>query len=46
MRPDTYGNVVDHPFRANAMRTGVLARTDRAEYGAAYRAACAGRGTA
>lgn len=39
MRPDTYGNVVDQPFRARAVRTGVLSRSDRPEYGAAYRAA-------
>jgi 2-oxoglutarate ferredoxin oxidoreductase subunit beta len=37
MRPDSYGDVVDRPFRPNALRTGVLARTDRPEYGAAYR---------
>ena len=46
MRPDTYGRPsqhVDLPFRANALRTGVLARNDRPEYGAAYRAAVAGR---
>jgi len=42
MRPDTYGNVVDHPFHANAIRTGVLSRVDRPEYGAAYRAALPG----
>jgi 2-oxoglutarate ferredoxin oxidoreductase subunit beta len=45
MRPDAYGTTVDQPFRPNALRTGVLARTDRAEYGAAYRAAVAARGT-
>lgn len=38
MKPDTYGNVVDHPFRPNALRTGVLARNDRPEYGDTYRA--------
>jgi len=32
MRPDSYGNKVDEPFRPNPFRTGVLARTDRPEY--------------
>ncbi len=31
-RPDNYGNVVDQPFRPNALKTGVLARNQRAEY--------------
>ena len=44
--PDRLGNVVDQPFRANAVRTGVIARTDRPEYGAALRAAQAARGAA
>jgi 2-oxoglutarate ferredoxin oxidoreductase subunit beta len=39
IRPEAYGNVVDHPFHANAMPTGVLSRTERPEYGDAYRAA-------
>jgi 2-oxoglutarate ferredoxin oxidoreductase subunit beta len=42
MKPDTYGNVVDRPFRPNAVQTGVLARNDRPEYGDAYRAAVLG----
>jgi len=37
MRPDSYGNVVDEPFRPNHMKTGVFAETDRPEYGAVYR---------
>ena len=37
MRPESYGNVVDRPFRPTALKTGVLARSDRPEYGAAYR---------
>jgi len=37
MRPDSYGNVVDEPFRPNHMKTGVFAKTDRPEYGATYR---------
>ena len=37
MRPDTYGNVVDQPFRPNRFVTGVLARTDRVEYADNYR---------
>ncbi len=31
-RPESYGNVVDQPFRPNALKTGVLARNQRAEY--------------
>ncbi len=37
MRPDSYGTVVDEPFRPNTLPTGVLARHDRPEYGATYR---------
>ena len=37
MRPDTYGNRVDQPFRPNAFPTGVLARNERPEYAEAYR---------
>jgi 2-oxoglutarate ferredoxin oxidoreductase subunit beta len=37
MRPFAYRNTVDIPFRPNAMKTGVLARADRPEYGRAYR---------
>lgn len=44
MRPEYFGNVVDQPFRPNAMKTGILARTDRPEYGDAYRAATAAAG--
>lgn len=43
MRPDTYGNVVDRPFRPNALPTGVLARSERPEYGATWRAFTASR---
>lgn len=39
MKPETYGNVVDRPFRPNALKTGILARKERPEYGDAYRAA-------
>jgi 2-oxoglutarate ferredoxin oxidoreductase subunit beta len=39
MRPEYYGNVVDQPFRANSLKTGLLARNDRPEYGDTYRAA-------
>ncbi len=39
MRPDLPDtNVVDRPFRPNALPTGVLARSERAEYGATWRA--------
>jgi 2-oxoglutarate/2-oxoacid ferredoxin oxidoreductase subunit beta len=37
MRPDSYGTGTDAPFRPNTLETGVLARNDRPEYGAAYR---------
>ncbi len=37
MRPETYGRVVDEPFRPTALRSGVLARNERPEYGATYR---------
>ncbi len=37
MKPDSYGTGNDAPFRPNTLETGVLARNDRPEYGAAYR---------
>lgn len=37
VRPDTYDNTVDQPFRPNHLKTGILARSDRPEYAAAYR---------
>jgi len=37
MRPESYGNIVDEPFRPNFMKTGVLAQNERPEYGATYR---------
>jgi len=37
MRPDSYGNVVEQPFRPNYRRTGILARNDRPEYADTYR---------
>ena len=41
MRPASYGvvggNVVDEPFRPTNLKTGILARTDRPEYGETYR---------
>jgi 2-oxoglutarate/2-oxoacid ferredoxin oxidoreductase subunit beta len=37
MRPDSYGNVVDEPFRPNHLKTGVFVDSDRPEYGAIYR---------
>jgi len=36
MRPESYGNRVDEPFRPNAFPTGVLARNDRPEYRQSY----------
>ncbi|HJM60746.1 MAG TPA: thiamine pyrophosphate-dependent enzyme [Alphaproteobacteria bacterium] len=41
MRPEVDSNVVDQPFRPTALRTGVMARNARPEYGAAWRAHCA-----
>ncbi len=38
LRPEALYDTVDQPFRPNKMETGVLARSDRPEYGAAYRA--------
>jgi len=40
VRPESYGNEVDQPFRPGEWTTGVLARNERPEYGAAYRAHC------
>ena len=37
MRPDSYGNVVDVPFRSNFMPTGILSKNERPEYGESYR---------
>jgi len=37
IRPDTYGNSVDQPFRPNSLKTGIMARNDRQEYLQAYR---------
>ncbi len=42
MRPEAYRNTVDVPFRPNALKTGILARNARPEYGSAYRAMTAG----
>jgi len=41
IRPSAYRDTVDTPFRSTDLRTGVLARNERPEYGAAYREACA-----
>jgi 2-oxoglutarate ferredoxin oxidoreductase subunit beta len=38
LRPSAYNDTVDTPFRPNTLPTGVLARSERPEYGAAYRA--------
>ncbi len=37
MRPDSYGNVVEQPFRPNYQQTGILARNERPEYADTYR---------
>jgi 2-oxoglutarate ferredoxin oxidoreductase subunit beta len=37
IRPESYGNTVETPFRPSTLRTGVLARNDRPEYAASYR---------
>lgn len=39
LRPSTYRDTVDSPFRSNDLPTGILTQTDRPEYGAAYRKA-------
>ena len=41
IRPSAYRDSVDTPFRPNTLRTGILAKNDRPEYGAAYRRAAA-----
>ena len=43
IRPSAYRDTVDTPFHPNELATGVLARNDRPEYGAAYRRAAAAR---
>jgi 2-oxoglutarate ferredoxin oxidoreductase subunit beta len=43
IRPSAYRDTVDTPFRPNDLSTGILARNDRPEYGAAYRRAAAAR---
>lgn len=37
IRPDSYGDKVEVPFRPGAWETGVLAENDRQEYGDVYR---------
>jgi len=37
MRPDSYGNVVEQPFRPNYRQTGILAHNERPEYADTYR---------
>jgi 2-oxoglutarate/2-oxoacid ferredoxin oxidoreductase subunit beta len=41
IRPHSYRDTVDEPFRANELPTGVLTKNERPEYGAAYRKAAA-----
>ena len=45
MRPETFeNNIIDRPFRPNALPTGVLAHDEaRPEYGATYRASIEAR---
>ncbi|MFN8187556.1 MAG: 2-oxoacid:ferredoxin oxidoreductase subunit beta [Gaiellales bacterium] len=40
IRPESFGNRVDQPFRPGSWRTGVLSRNDRPEYLTAYREHC------
>jgi 2-oxoglutarate ferredoxin oxidoreductase subunit beta len=40
VRPESYGNQVERPFRPGHWQTGILARDERLEYGAAWRAHC------
>ncbi len=47
LRPTAYRDTVDTPFRSNTLPTGILAKTDRPEYGATCRrdaAPAAGKG--
>ena len=39
IRPSAYRDTVDTPFRPNDLPTGILAKNERPEYGAAYRRA-------
>jgi 2-oxoglutarate ferredoxin oxidoreductase subunit beta len=39
LRPSAYRDTVDTPFRSNTLPTGILTKTERPEYGAAYRKA-------
>jgi 2-oxoglutarate ferredoxin oxidoreductase subunit beta len=41
IRPGAYRDTVDTPFRPSTLPTGVLAKNERREYGAAYREAAA-----
>lgn len=41
IRPSAYRDTVDMPFRSTSLRTGILSRNDRHEYGSAYRTAAA-----
>ena len=41
LRPSAYRDTVDLPFRSNDLPTGVLSKTERPEYGSAYRKAAA-----
>ena len=45
IRPSAYRDTVDTPFRSTDLRTGVLSRNERPEYGAAYREACTAAAT-
>ena len=40
MRPDVDSDAVDRPFRPSNLRTGVLAKNDRPEYGCSWRLHC------
>jgi 2-oxoglutarate ferredoxin oxidoreductase subunit beta len=33
MRPESFADVADRPYRPSRLRTGVLAKHDRPEYG-------------
>lgn len=40
IRPETFGNKVDQPFRPSPWQTGVFVRSERPEYYAAYQQHC------
>jgi 2-oxoglutarate ferredoxin oxidoreductase subunit beta len=46
IRPESYGNAVEQPFRPGDWKTGILAQAERPEYGDSYRQHIAAKQTA